>query len=272
MSAKTFLMRVLRPDRYFRLTFDFGAGEGTRVFYFKTPDSNRLRVASQEEDDEALTALVRDLAYAKHTAVPSASPIAKDDWDWLVSVEETAPTFRLGWSMSEGAAKSFLLSRRSKFGVGEVVSRGTLNPEDLIPRFLEVIRNFSPQVCAAVVDDEAERYLRNELPPADARDFEDVYLNEVLWPTLHKFCPPLTYFGAHPGNSSEIGCWPYERHEYEALADEGKIVFVPAESAAALDNGDWPDFGTARYLVRELDNNSYAVYDASHTEIWEGSL
>jgi hypothetical protein len=271
-AAKAFLKSVPKPDRCFRLTFDFGAGEGTKYFYFKTLDTAELQVASKADDCDLLHDLVRDMAYAKHTG----KEIERDDWDWLSTIEEVPQTPQEGWGVFEGSAKQFLkgLARRRKLEVGELVSSHTLNSRDLIQSFLEAIRNLSEETYAQVVDDEVEEYLRNEMPRAEAQDFEDDYLHEVLYSTLSGLCPPMTYFGAHPGNGSDIGCWPLASHEYEELAEEGKIIYASEGSRLDLElrAGQWPDFEQAKYLVHELEYGTYACYDRNRTKLWEGSL
>src|SRR5690606_18831625 len=96
----------------------------------------------------------------------------------------------------------------------ETVIRATLRPQDLIPTFLEVIRD-TPEytqiimglsgdlavISDAGADDQDERW-----------ESEDVsyFLNEELWDVLNDYAPDGYYFGNTEGDGSDFGYWKIE--------------------------------------------------------------
>lgn len=96
----------------------------------------------------------------------------------------------------------------------ETVIRATLRPQDLIPTFLEVIRD-TPEyaqitmglygdlkvITDAGADDYDERW-----------ESEDVsyFLNEELWDVLNDYAPDGYYFGSIEGDGSDFGYWKIE--------------------------------------------------------------
>ena len=87
---------------------------------------------------------------------------------------------------------------------GESVSRGTMRHQDLIPAFLEVLRETPEYVqlmrlvpCHALEDEEAEWW------DSEAA----IYLLEELFDVLDSYSPEGNYFGAHPGDGSDYGFW-----------------------------------------------------------------
>ena len=87
------------------------------------------------------------------------------------------------------------------------VIRATHRSQDLIPAFLEVIKD-TPEYAQ----------LLNKLPSYAMEDndsewweSEDAmyFLNETLWDVLNKYAPEGYYFGSTEGDGSDFGFWGY---------------------------------------------------------------
>lgn len=104
-------------------------------------------------------------------------------------------------------AKQFLRrrevsSQKSTLPIG-TISRGTMNPEDLIRRFLDALNKLDSVEAGKVQKDGA--------------NFDDEWeYADYLIGKLGEYCPPYTYFGAHEGDTSDYGCWP----NWEAINDD----------------------------------------------------
>ena len=91
------------------------------------------------------------------------------------------------------------------------VIHATHRPQDLIPAFLEVIRD-TPEYLQinipshAMEDDDAEWW-----------ESEDAsyLLNEELFEVLNSYAPEGYYFGSHIGNGSDFGYWK-EEEDYQS--------------------------------------------------------
>lgn len=90
------------------------------------------------------------------------------------------------------------------------IIRGTLRPQDLIPAFLEEIREKDSSRYEAL---QAKFF---PCPPAYALENEDSewwnsedchYYLEELFEILNDFAPEGFYFGSHPGDGSDFGYW-----------------------------------------------------------------
>lgn len=84
------------------------------------------------------------------------------------------------------------------------VSHGTMRPQDLIPRFTEVIRDASEYIqmmnivpAHAAGNDTAEWWY------SDEANFHLADLIDVL----DSYAPDGYYFGTHPGDGSDYGYW-----------------------------------------------------------------
>ena len=97
--------------------------------------------------------------------------------------------------------------------LNESVIHATMRPQDLIPAFLDVIRDTAEyaqmvannSIPSVVTDPSASDY--------DKRwESEDVvyFLNEDLWDILNSYAPDGYYFGSHPGDDSDYGYWSCE--------------------------------------------------------------
>lgn len=180
----------------------------------------------------------------------------------------------LAKSVLEGESpREFLkkLGRTLPLDVNQSVSHGTLNPRDLIHTFLDTLEQHAPREYANLRNDsELEDYLNNTLGgPDEARDFEDSFLHEVLWQEMQAICPPMTFFGSHPGDGSDFGCWAMESGDYEDLAAEGTIDYArqgDEEMAERIRHGQLQ--GEARYGIIQTGYMDYECYDANGRLLW----
>lgn len=83
--------------------------------------------------------------------------------------------------------------------LNQTISHGTMRPEDLIPKFLEVLEELNPKV-----GESAKRW--NELAIQEA---QSQFLSE-LFDLLDQEAPEGFYFGSHPGDGSDYGFWQME--------------------------------------------------------------
>lgn len=89
------------------------------------------------------------------------------------------------------------------------VSWGTHRHQDLIPRFLDVLRyfdkelgeEFAQDIPAEVWDDEEHEWWYSE---------EAAYLLDDLIYAIDEFAPEGYFFGTHPGDGSDFGFWPID--------------------------------------------------------------
>lgn len=75
-----------------------------------------------------------------------------------------------------------------------------MRTEDLIPAFAEELNRLDEDKEYSDLVEEAE----------SVTDFDcemSLYFLEELFDILNNFAPSYMYFGAHPGNGSDYGCW-----------------------------------------------------------------
>lgn len=98
------------------------------------------------------------------------------------------------------------------------VSHGTLRTEDLIPRFLDVLKELDPD------RHEAESYAYGHDVACGLASVEenDANMLESLFDVLNEYAPVGHYFGAHPGDGSDFGFWPCDdAYGSDELGGEG---------------------------------------------------
>ena len=83
--------------------------------------------------------------------------------------------------------------------LNQTISHGTMRPEDLIPKFLEILEKLNPKISES-----AKRW--NELA---IQEVQSQFLSE-LFDLLNEEAPEGFYFGSHPGDGSDYGFWQME--------------------------------------------------------------
>lgn len=120
----------------------------------------------------------------------------------------------------------------SKYMFG-TVSHATMREEDLIPRFLDCIRELDPERGEEITDEWTVIERDN---PDDAYSCEDasMFLNETLFDVLNEYSAPYHYFGAHPGDGSDYGFWLCE--EWRQLMEDDDVQF--GDSTDGMEDGE----------------------------------
>ena len=90
------------------------------------------------------------------------------------------------------------------------VSHATMRPQDLIPAFLDVVRDIAPAHYEQIL------LLPFGFVPSYALEYEDSewwesdecgHRLEELFDLLNEHAPEGFYFGSHPGDGSDYGFW-----------------------------------------------------------------
>jgi hypothetical protein len=104
------------------------------------------------------------------------------------------------------------------------ITRGTLRPEDLIPRFAETLQHLVESRLKDLIENPPPDFdyqwdacisILKDLGRLDGNlDYdsyweEDGHVDDLKWLNnrLNDFAPAGHYFGAHPGDGSDFGFW-----------------------------------------------------------------
>lgn len=97
------------------------------------------------------------------------------------------------------------------------VSHGTLLEHDLIPAFLDTLKEINEKAWNSIVE---EGHLMITILTwkehgwlsltDEGREQISYYVNEWLFPAMDDQAPEGYYFGAHPGDGSDFGYWPMQ--------------------------------------------------------------
>jgi hypothetical protein len=151
------------------------------------------------------------------------------------------------------------MKRRINYPMG-TVSHATMNPEHLIPAFLDELGYQAGKSRKHAAD---RRFIREVNKRMDAKDYykseEADYDLEELFDRLDGYSAPYFYFGAHPGDGSDYGFW---------LTEDIEDVF---DGLTVSDLADVPrDYAGEVLLVNDHGNTS--LYAKARTqeprEIW----
>lgn len=98
-----------------------------------------------------------------------------------------------------------------KLPAGSLVDYASYRPQDLIPAFMDLLYSVdAPEYDQMIVNRAVPAYALED-DSADWWDSESAqFLLDQLFEDLNYYAPNGTYFGAHPGNGSDFGCWDCE--------------------------------------------------------------
>jgi hypothetical protein len=163
----------------------------------------------------------------------------------------------------EGQAKDFLLKvgAHRKLAVGEEVIHGTSNSNDIIEACLDKLKETDTRSYVAL-NAEYRAMAEND-------NAVDEFLYECLEPVMQKLCPPLTYFGSHPGDGSRLGCWPFDDATYQDMAESGRIAYgsLLEGTADSIIEGNLPE--NVKYGIVYKEYYSYTCYDRQGHVVWD---
>lgn len=93
------------------------------------------------------------------------------------------------------------------------ISHGTMRPCDLIPTFMDELRECDPKAAAQITDEYGAAFIERCSDP-NGLDYSLInevdnqgWLLEALFDALDACAPEGCYFGAHPGDGSDYGFW-----------------------------------------------------------------
>lgn len=148
--------------------------------------------------------------------------------------------------------RKLLLPLVQKYIIGSV-SHGTMRTEDLIPRFMPIVRYF---------DESRANQLQEELDSCLSDEDKDYFLNETLFDVLNEFAPPYFYFGSHIGDGADYGFWLSEGFEDE-------FDGLKVNDLSELDLEDNKDYCGEVLLVNDRGNCTlYSKNKNKLKEIW----
>ena len=140
------------------------------------------------------------------------------------------------------------------------ISHGTLRTQDLIPAFLEALREIGEHDETA-----SAQYQQFLLSPwhtyigedddSEWWDSEDAaFLLEHLIETLEEHAPPYAHFGSNEGDASDFGFWP----SLDQINEDIRFGDLPARSDTDENIG---------YNISVSDHGNLTLYDGDK-EIW----
>lgn len=145
------------------------------------------------------------------------------------------------------------------------ISSGTMKVEDLLPTFLDVLKDIAPEAHAEMMEDatladalDADYY---DDWTDDQREAAEYTLNS-LFDKLNEAAPPYCSFGAHEGDGADYGFWIAWDSINNAVTD-GELLKVD-------DLSDVPD-GYRGEVLSVNDHGNATLWTVSHDgwrEVW----
>lgn len=89
------------------------------------------------------------------------------------------------------------------------VSHGTHRAQDLVPRFLGILRTFNQDQYKRLLATMVEDGYKSDISEDDSYWESDPCMEMIteLFDSLNEEAPDGCYFGAHPGDGSDFGFW-----------------------------------------------------------------
>lgn len=104
------------------------------------------------------------------------------------------------------------------------ISSGTLREEDLIPAFVDALRDLRGALPRAIAQHYASWHSLVHGSATTRGDADAAALCDELQDALQEYAPDYGYFGAHPGDGADFGFWLSEDWQQQARNDGVKFV------------------------------------------------
>jgi hypothetical protein len=142
------------------------------------------------------------------------------------------------------------------------ITHGTLRPQDLLPAFLDALRDLDPSAYAQLHASPFGPIPAHALEDAEAdwwnSDAADALLSDIR-DDLAMHAPPYCVFGPHPGAGADIGFWvDWDMIRSDIKAGDLRLV----HDLAGVPDGD----PTPLLLIGE--QGPATLYDAGRQVIW----
>ena len=134
------------------------------------------------------------------------------------------------------------------------VSTTTMRNEDLIPCFLDVLKELDEKQYDEILGDK-DYYYVIELQNYDSETAH--FLLEELFNRLNELAPAGFYFGSHPGNGADYGFWLDEKwsdmlYELSEISENDSLLIETQEAFQGLYSILFTDFETLSYLIERM--------------------
>lgn len=146
-------------------------------------------------------------------------------YDELMDSEDDFEFINEPW-LAEGADEKFIKGKTMKSESIEdlrdrSVSSGTLKSEDLIPKFLGVLKTYGK--------DKYDAYIKENPEVEDWENLDEETMGWVvdeLTDLLNEIAPDGCYFGASDGDGADFGFWSMSNESKKSEADGNKDIFT----------------------------------------------
>jgi hypothetical protein len=145
------------------------------------------------------------------------------------------------------------MTRSKQFAPLGTISHGTHIAADLIPDFVDVLKEYNSSFTLPEEIQDALNRLTDEEVGDD--DLLDEYLNDILFDEMNAIAPPYAYFGAHEGDGSDFGYW-ISQESLEHDIYDGDLIKCD----------ELPDDPSGTYLVVSDHGNMTLYVDGQ--EMW----
>ena len=134
------------------------------------------------------------------------------------------------------------------------VSTATMRNEDLIPCFLDVLKELDEKQYDEILGDK-DYYYVIELQNYDSEIAHS--LLEELFNRLYESAPAGFYFGSHPGDGADYGFWLDEKwsdmlYELSEISENNSLLIETQEAFQGLYSILFTDFETLSYLIERM--------------------
>lgn len=147
--------------------------------------------------------------------------------------------------------------------LGTVIS-GTMRKEDLIPAFVDVLREYAPEHTLVAEYDALPDCDWDEL--TEEQQEQTDYLLDELFDALNEYAPDFCYFGAHEGDGSDYGFW-FSSDSFEDARHCKEVIDVEPSDAEEISR--LVAEAGASYACHVNDHGNITLYDCNGAVVLE---